>query len=861
MKASLKAFATAFLLILVLLVPSYAQNNDKDRGKSFYTSEEVKQMCGVPVDPAEMKKVLAKQDSMYEEYVQKTKRSESGLFKVETIPNWQGMMSDVEWQGLHCGSCWVHAATGIVEGQLSILYGSRLNADLDELEIPGACNGGFPTQAENFIRTSKMRSEVASYPNLQGVRWGIISYSTTSGITAIKNSLANGPVAACFYVYDDFSTFFYYYPTGVYHYDGYSPFDGGHAVVIVSYDDNGQFWLCKNSWGSNWADNGYFRIGYGQCGIESWENSVVTVNQSCYAKIVPNLFSTINTAFTYPFVNAEWADVIGSTTLSGNISIASGQVLTLLSSANINFNGYYIESTGGAFNLNGLVAFVSGTKYYALFPTIQSAINSAPSGQTVQLPPWSYTESPSFSSKSNITLTGQGQGSTTLNGGISVTNSSYITISNLTMSNALGLNNNTWTNFWNATIMGCTLAIDYGGTMNEIGYVTANNIGASFGLTAYGGTGDLFYSSVSNGDCAVYLSNNASYNIGTNNTFCSNGYDIDAENGAYAYAISNDYSRPLPSTIRGNVFVTGQNGVCGQPKALVTRNKTIQQTPSELRALDEQYLGLLRKIRDDKAANRYDAKNYVQDYQQLLDGYKGLIKDGSDKSVIKAALSKVTHLYKGVGDISGFKAYITETLASGKLKSVEPYLKRYFIWDYVNSKQYDNSLKIADEVLSSADAAEDLLAEMLYEKGLIYKYYLNDTDKANEMYALLMSKYPSSPLVAFAKVEVSSNPGYASKNVAAETNQPVKTATSELYNYPNPFNPTTVISYQLSTTGRASLKVYDVLGREVATLVDEQKPAGSYSVIFDGSHLPSGVYFYRLQVGGLNKTLKMILAK
>jgi hypothetical protein len=80
MKASLKAFATAFLLILVPLVPSYAQNNDKDRGKSFYTPEEVTQMCGVPVNPAEMKKVLAKQDSMYKEYMRKGKTSKPELF-------------------------------------------------------------------------------------------------------------------------------------------------------------------------------------------------------------------------------------------------------------------------------------------------------------------------------------------------------------------------------------------------------------------------------------------------------------------------------------------------------------------------------------------------------------------------------------------------------------------------------------------------------------------------------------------------------------------------------------------------------------------------------------------------------------
>ncbi len=65
-------------------------------------------------------------------------------------------------------------------------------------------------------------------------------------------------------------------------------------------------------------------------------------------------------------------------------------------------------------------------------------------------------------------------------------------------------------------------------------------------------------------------------------------------------------------------------------------------------------------------------------------------------------------------------------------------------------------------------------------------------------------------------------------------------------NFPNPFNPTTVISYQLPAIGKVSLKVYDVLGREVKTLVEEKQSAGYYSVRFDGGSLPSGVYLYRI---------------
>ena len=92
-------------------------------------------------------------------------------------------------------------------------------------------------------------------------------------------------------------------------------------------------------------------------------------------------------------------------------------------------------------------------------------------------------------------------------------------------------------------------------------------------------------------------------------------------------------------------------------------------------------------------------------------------------------------------------------------------------------------------------------------------------------------------------------------------------------NYPNPFNPSTTITFSLpsqSSThakGRVgegstvSLKVFDLLGREVATLVNEEKPAGSYRTTFNASQLPSGVYFYRLEAGSFTQTRKLLLLK
>ena len=80
-------------------------------------------------------------------------------------------------------------------------------------------------------------------------------------------------------------------------------------------------------------------------------------------------------------------------------------------------------------------------------------------------------------------------------------------------------------------------------------------------------------------------------------------------------------------------------------------------------------------------------------------------------------------------------------------------------------------------------------------------------------------------------------------------------------NYPNPFNPRTMISWQLPVSSHVTLKVYDVLGNEVATLVNEHKASGVYQVEFDGSKLASGVYFYKLTADNFSQAKKLMLMK
>jgi hypothetical protein len=80
-------------------------------------------------------------------------------------------------------------------------------------------------------------------------------------------------------------------------------------------------------------------------------------------------------------------------------------------------------------------------------------------------------------------------------------------------------------------------------------------------------------------------------------------------------------------------------------------------------------------------------------------------------------------------------------------------------------------------------------------------------------------------------------------------------------NYPNPFNPSTTIEYSIADEGQVMLKIFDILGREVAELVNEVKSPGTYSVSFDGLRLASGVYIYQLSAADFVQARKMVLVK
>jgi C1A family cysteine protease len=196
----------------------------------------------------------------------------------------QNFITPVRDQG-GCGSCVAFGTVATIEGTARVRRNNAgLAIDLSEAHLfycHGAAagrncgNGWWPDQAMDASRDSGLVDETC-FPYTAGDQacnlctgWQnhltkITAWHTISSVNDMKAWLAtHGPLASCFTVYEDF----WYYTSGVYkHQTGAAV--GGHCVSVVGYDDINQYWIVKNSWGTGFGESGFFRIGYGECGID-----------------------------------------------------------------------------------------------------------------------------------------------------------------------------------------------------------------------------------------------------------------------------------------------------------------------------------------------------------------------------------------------------------------------------------------------------------------------------------------------------------------------------------------------------------------------------------------------------------------
>ncbi|MCB1028587.1 MAG: hypothetical protein KDB24_12595 [Microthrixaceae bacterium] len=170
----------------------------------------------------------------------------------------------------------------------------------------------------------------------------VVGYQKLTSPASMKAWLAtHGSISGCFVVYQDFFS----YRSGVYrHVSGAAA--GGHCVEIIGYDDSQQCWICKNSWGTGWGDSGYFRIGYGQCSIETWSGpwGLTNVTSTSWRRNVKvtGLYSSANDLNSWAYLSGVgWRKVCDDTrtvseTMLGQLTFAksAGTPISVFDAAN-----------------------------------------------------------------------------------------------------------------------------------------------------------------------------------------------------------------------------------------------------------------------------------------------------------------------------------------------------------------------------------------------------------------------------------------------------------------------------------------------------------------------------------------------
>ena len=388
-----------------------------------------------------------------------------------------------------------------------------------------------------------------------------------------------------------------------------------------------------------------------------------------------------------------------------------------------------------------------------------------------------------------------------------------------------------------------------------IGQTGANTItGNNYGLMCRGAGSFMSFGS--------YDKPNGDYPGACNSIYGDTVYNAYADGGAVIQAQYDwwgqsppDTSKITTATVIYSNWLTSQGG-CPRGALIAQGNSSLTTNVDSSGSISDVY-----QRASDALSN--------QSYTTSSSLFQFIIRSSASVSVKQGAMVGLLNVFFKTSDvtiISDLNSYIVGT------DCLSQTAEGLLAYAYAATGKTSNAVSLANDLISKNPGTE------IEKQSLLLLASLRTFDKSAESIsssalATVKAKYGSSldqGLMAalttandVAAVSLSPNKSAAQKAKGEAKVENANGPVTEygIENYPNPFNPTTTIAYQLPKDGKVTIKIFDAIGRVVTTLVDEYKPSGRYTVQFDASRLASGIYFYSLRSGSFNVVKKMSLIK
>lgn len=294
-------------------------------------------------------------------------------------------------------------------------------------------------------------------------------------------------------------------------------------------------------------------------------------------------------------------------------------------------------------------------------------------------------------------------------------------------------------------------------------------------------------------------------------------------------------------------------------------NRAIVLTPEEK---TDQLNGVSLSIQDNDLDVALD-KQKIKKYDEAIPLFLQVFKNNSDALIGKYALSKIEECFTQAGK-KDYLDYSKREIKPLVKEGSETYVLALELEAHqlVNAGSYKNALSNLLSILQKYNLNEAIEKNTLFTLGAFYHLFYGDEVSSDTYFEELKRKYPNDELVNQISI-IKGLSGVSNSLVQNAQLEPTEETISSqelnnsmvISNYPNPFNPTTKISFSLPQKSQIKLKVFDVLGREIQILAEGIYEAGKHEVEFNASSLSSGVYFYNLSDGANSITKKMLLMK